>query len=495
MSERAGRDQTAVALVLIASLLATIPVWIPAFPPMTDLPQHAAQVALLRAIQSPDFPFASLFQINWFTPYWFGHLLIYALVPLAGMVGALKLVIAGSLVGLSWAATVLMKETGTDRRWALLTIPGMYGFSYQWGFLSFIVAAPLGVYVVALAFRQARDPRPRRAAALALLSLVLFFSHALAWAFFGAIAGLILLSSATTLAMAVRLVAPLMVVFPLVLLWVPRMLAHPVGAKPMDWMFGWYRLPGTITWMFGYPSSAFAVLAALVIAALPLAAGGTFRRSRAWIPLVVCVAALAFAPYEVLGTSFVFPRFAWFLLPFYFIAFDAPRRRDWPRWTWPACLIVAVSWIGVVTMQVRHYQKESATFGSVLAAMAPGQRAVWFAFEPYSSFADAPPYLHFGSWYTALKGGLTEPSMAAVQTTAVWYKPEHLPAIRPIDFEWHPSSFDWKTMGGAQYRYFVARSSTDPGPLISRGATCEVRLTYHVDDWWLYERDPACRAR
>ena len=101
MSEPTTRDSGAVGLVVTTSLLATIPVWIPALPPMTDLPQHAAQVALLRAIQSADFPFTSLFQINWFTPYWFGHLLIYALVPLAGMVGALKLVITGGLEAIS----------------------------------------------------------------------------------------------------------------------------------------------------------------------------------------------------------------------------------------------------------------------------------------------------------------------------------------------------------------------------------------------------------
>ena len=489
-----GRDSKSVSLVVTTGLLATIAVWLPAFPPMTDLPQHAAQVALLRAVRSADFPYASLFQVNWFTPYLLGHLLIYVLVPLVGMVGALKLVIAGALAAMPWATTTLMKETDTDCRWALLTIPGMYGFSYQLGFLNFIVAAPLGVYFVALALRHAREPQRRRAVALAILTLVLFFSHALVCAFFGTIAFLVLLSTAKTGTMAIRRVIPLMVVVPFILLWIPRVLAHPLGGSPMSWLLGWYRLPGSLIWTLGQPINAAMLLVGLALVALPLVAGGRLRPVKAWIPFLVCVATLAFAPIKVLGTAFVFPRFAWLLLPFYFVAFDPPHPQGWPRWVWPACLVVVGTWISVVVTNVRRYDKESAPFANVLTTMEPGQRAVWFAIEPDSAFA-AAPYLHFGSRYTALRGGLVDPSMASAHTTAVSYKPEYQPAIQAVSFELHPASFDWKKMGASQYRYFFARSSTDPGPLISRNAPCALHLTYHADQWWLYERDAICPDR
>src|SRR5262249_12558452 len=132
-------------MLVAASLLATIPVWIPTFPPMTDLPQHGAQIALLREMLQPGFAFASYFSLNWFTPYLFGYLLVYVLVPIPGMVAACKLVISLALMALPLSTALVMTETGTDRRWALLAIPAMYGFSYQWGFLNFLVAAPIGL--------------------------------------------------------------------------------------------------------------------------------------------------------------------------------------------------------------------------------------------------------------------------------------------------------------------------------------------------------------
>ena len=116
-------------ILLAASILATIPVWIPTFPPMTDLPQHGAQIALLREMLHPQqFAFAGDFDINWFTPYLFGYMLAYVLVPLIGIVAAIKTVVSLALVALPLSTALIMRETGTDRRWALLAIPAMYGF-------------------------------------------------------------------------------------------------------------------------------------------------------------------------------------------------------------------------------------------------------------------------------------------------------------------------------------------------------------------------------
>jgi hypothetical protein len=57
---------------LLACLLCGLPVWLPHFPPMVDLPQHAAQISLLLNMGNPDFPFSDQFQLNLFTPYLLG---------------------------------------------------------------------------------------------------------------------------------------------------------------------------------------------------------------------------------------------------------------------------------------------------------------------------------------------------------------------------------------------------------------------------------------
>src|SRR5690606_13941411 len=162
----AGRTRATLAL---ASALATTPVWMVTFPPMVDLPQHAAQVALLSEVGNPDFPLGSLFELNWFTPYLLGYLLIHALTLLIGLVPAVKTVVALALAALPLTTALLLRETGADTRWALLVIPTLYGFTYQWGLLNFLVAAPVGLVFLAIAIRHSRHPTRRTALALGLL--------------------------------------------------------------------------------------------------------------------------------------------------------------------------------------------------------------------------------------------------------------------------------------------------------------------------------------
>ncbi len=176
-----GAQKREMLLLIAASLLATIPVWMASFPPMVDLPEHAAQIALLRNLHNPGFPFANLFWVNWFTPYLLGYMLVYTFTPLLGIVTATKFVVAVAVAAVPVATALLARETGADRYWALLTIPAMYGFSYSWGFLNFLVAAPIGLLFLAMFMRHTRKPSLRSSAYVALFSILLFFSHALTY--------------------------------------------------------------------------------------------------------------------------------------------------------------------------------------------------------------------------------------------------------------------------------------------------------------------------
>ena len=92
-------------LFLLACLLCGMPVWLPQFPPMVDLPQHAAQVVLLLNLDKPGFPFSELFHLNLFTPYLLGYGLIAAFTPVLGIVAACKLIIwlaLAALIGVLW---------------------------------------------------------------------------------------------------------------------------------------------------------------------------------------------------------------------------------------------------------------------------------------------------------------------------------------------------------------------------------------------------------
>jgi hypothetical protein len=383
--------------------------------------------------------------------------------------------------------------------------------------LNFLVAAPLGLVFVWLMLRQARRATTAGAIALAAMIVVLFFCHALICVFFGFIAGCILLASGKSIPSAVLRVLPLTAVLPAVLLWTLRATTQRIAMWPSEWDlnwvttsdpyynfiarwtmtdgWGWGRTAGFFPRLLGAQPGVLSTLFGVAIFALPfLARQRVTRRLTIWLPFVVCVAVLLVGPGFFYGTDFIFQRFTVFALPLFLILLEPRPGRATPSWTWPACAALVAGWITVVSMNAIAYEAEAAGFDEILARMEPGQRALSFAFERDSEGTIAPPFLHFPAWYSAVKRGVVDPSGAASMATPVLYRPDRRPVARPLGFEWMPAMFDWPLFRGEQYRYFIARAPIDFGPWMFRHATCNTRLVYHVNHWWLYEKDPACFA-
>src|SRR5688572_21731118 len=77
--------------------------------PLVDLPQHAAQLSIFVHYDDPAWGFREQFELNWGTPYVLLYVLARPLVPLFGIVGALHVVIAASIVGFALATYQLVR--------------------------------------------------------------------------------------------------------------------------------------------------------------------------------------------------------------------------------------------------------------------------------------------------------------------------------------------------------------------------------------------------
>lgn len=509
-----ARHRQALALAAL-SAAATIPVWIPPYPPMADLAQHAAQVQLLRSLHDPSFPFASLFHVNWFTPYLVGYLCVYALVPLLGIVAACKAVVALSLAAIPLGTRLVMKETGADPRWAPLTVLGLFGFSYRWGLLNFIVATPLGLLFLYLVMRHLRAPRWTSGIELALMAVGLFFCHALICAFFCLLVGVYALFSLRDVRRVVLRLAPLAVVLPLAWLWSRGAAANWLAQVPVFWdlgwlttgepyygltlpgrvhtVIGWGRLAGLIPRMLGVQPTVPFIGLGLFVLALPLLAGARpLRRPAVLLIPVVCLAALFLLPSILFGNSYTYQRFTVFLLPFYLATLgprsSSPRARILGR----AVPIVAAGWIALMSAQAVAFRDESRGFGAVLQSMEPGQRVLGLSFEWQGRGSIAPSFLHFPAWYSAERQGVTDPSFAVSYAPMVQYREGRVPRAGILGFEWQPEKFEWSYHDGRGYRYFLARAFEDPGPFLQRTAPCALRLRAHKGAWWVYEWEGSC---
>lgn len=487
-------------LLAAASLLATIPVWLASYPPMVDLPQHAAQIALLHNLQDRGFRFASLFRVNWFTPSLLGYMAVYVLAPLFGIVAACKLVIAAALVGLPATTALLIRETGGDGYWALLTIPAMYGFSYTWGFFNFVVAVPIGLLFLIFVMRHMREPGWRSFVYLGVFSALLFFGHAVACVFFGAIVCAYALVETRSLRKAVLALLPTATMVPLMLVWYLRARSDPGTQKPVVWDLGWMRsvdphaLGGRLTGFFprllGLRPSAFCLIAGACWFVLPLLAGARpSKRVAVWIPLAVCVLALLFAPTTAFSGWAISHKLTVFALPFFLLTL---QRSDHERLAWRAATIfLLIAWIILTSTKVIRYDAETKGFEQILARMEPNERVLSLMFLKDSEVSPAPVFLHFPAWYSAEKKGVVDMSFAVFPIEPVRYRAS-VPPPDPIVSEWHPQTFRWHEWRGGQYRYFVVHAPVDLGYRLFAWAPCPVRLVTRSDNWWLYEKDSPC---
>lgn len=527
-------------VLFAASLLATIPVWIATYPPMTDLPQHAAQVTLLRALHDPHFAYANLFQTNWLTPYLSGYLLIYVLAPIVGIVFACKIVISLALAALPLSTALVIGETGIDTYWALLAIPALYGINYHWGLLNFIVATPAGMIFLWLMKRHLRAPGLKSLLFLALLINALFFCHALICLFFGMIAAGCTLLEKKTFKDRMKCLAPLAAVLPVMGLWFLKASASPlVSHRSIGWDLGWFnvtpqdyyafaswasrpqpgwgRVTGFFSRLLGTRPDVLWDAYGIVLFALPFLAGlRPSRRLKAWLPFLLCVGALLLMPNFAFDASFLYARFTVFALPFWLMALEpaptaVPKKKTRTRklkreqghpaaWltkgrivaTAATCLVVL--WITVVSVYALQFNSAVKGFDEVLARMEPGQRALSLMPERENEVAIAPAFIHFAAWYAAQKSGVVDPSFANGVVALVIYRPGRSPAL-PHDFEWNAGEFQWQRNEGESYRYFVVHWPEDVGPILFHDATCPVHLRYQENHWWLYEKDPGCPAK
>lgn len=161
----------------VCVLLVGLPFLVTSFPPITDLPQHVAQVRLfIDAWNDPS----SLYRIQWQTPYSLVYALLGAIWAVASPldVGRYGMLVIGGLWAL--AAHGLAARRGRPLEAAVLATPLFFNHATYWGFYNFLLGWPLFVLWLLLVAKRRETPfRPRDAIFYLGTATLLFFTHAL----------------------------------------------------------------------------------------------------------------------------------------------------------------------------------------------------------------------------------------------------------------------------------------------------------------------------
>lgn len=470
-------------------VLAVVPLWISRQLPAVDMAQHAAQVAAMHEIWAGNEMFTRVFEINWFTPYLLGYALLYVLSLVLPVAIATQILVSIALILMPVLTGRLLREVGADERWKWLAIPASFSLAFYWGFLTFMLAVPIGLYFLIASVRFSGAPSLRGGITIAVFGTFLFFCHAIALCFVSLLAlGYVCSTGWRNLRTLLLKMVPFTAPLPLIVTWL--LVTYQSEGQAQVSTTLWEPLHTRIVMLLEQLAGLdvfWSMLLVPVVAAvllLPPLGGSTLsKRLERWVPLVICLAAFFMLPSTWLNTGFIFDRLGVFVVPLWLMLWDPPatpsRRADW------AAILVPILWTLANTARFAAFGKETEPFRHLLAHMEPGRTVAAMVADAYSPLFGAPVYMHFPGWYQVTGRGVVDFNFGDFYVQPVRYRRDAGPRMNER-LAWYPFAFRWDLNGGDKYDYFVIKSDVDVSVAIFKERRGSVELVAHEGWWWLY---------
>ena len=480
--------------VIVTAILASL-VFTTDYLPGVDIPQHAGQLAAFYAVEHGTFPFGNLFRINWFNPYWIGYACILLIHTFLGLSTSIKIVAWLALVALPLSVSYTLKAYKTDPRLCLLVLPTLFGFSFQWGFLNFYIAAPLAIFFLGFFYKSLNDTSKNTLIAIGLFINVIFFAHALIWAFTMAASFLLCLLT-TSIGWEKRKLKIYSMLSSLILfvLWyrntVPSSIHGMYGLVIMD--YGIDRFYGVLNSIGLRDKKTNLILLSLIFLA-PGFFGYSFSRVKEkYIPLALVLMIMIFVPSEILDIAFLYQRFSIFLIPSYLLVIerthDNQRKKSYVKYAFILYGTTLILFYWIMWGEFLEFQQESKGFTAILEQMKPNQRVLMLEVNNQCNCFNAPVFLHFPVWYQANKNGMVDFNTGVAYSALMRLKHVDTPANIP-GIEWNPLMFNYSFFRPDIYSYYIVRSHPAFLGYLFRNSHQHVHLIQERNGWWLYKND------
>lgn len=478
-------------LFAIVAVAAVVPLWMSEFPPLVDLPQHAAQIAALHELLSGNSFYTHDLTINWFTPYLGGYLLLYLASTVLPLMVATKLLVSLAVIALPFVSGLLLRAMGGDERLKWLAIPAGYSFALYWGFFVYLVAVPVGLALACLTVSYEQSPTIKRSIGIAALSIALFFCHAMALGF-GALISLtyLLAKNFRNPLRLIRLSLPYAAPLPIIAIWMSHVIDTDVSVREAPFKPGTLqeKLVVLFTQFSGLDGASFGTSLALfaLTCLLPVLSGYRLsNKPERWLPMLVGLLVYLAFPSNAQNTAYLFHRLAVFLVPLWLIMWDPPQR--FRPVVFFAFLGMIGVWLAVNSSRFIGFARESASFSRVLDKAEPGKRMAGLMVCNSSPGFAYPVYLHFASWYQSEYRGIADRSFATAHPSLVRYRDVDAPRVAKR-ISWRPLAFRWNRDGGPSYDYFLVCAPEDLSARIFKDHANSVELVAQDLSWWLYRK-------
>jgi hypothetical protein len=480
--------------------------WLSTRPPLIDLPQHAGQIALLSDYFSGSSHWIDLVSPNFFTPYLTTYGLIFILHQIFSITISIKIVLSLCFLSFIGMCCALRKKFNGDPQLDWLFFIGYFGYAWTWGFISFLIATPIGLLAIWTYLRFLKTMNIANGALVILAGFALLASHGLMFGCFFVISSLMLVQNWCFNGLRLEKLLPLLL---LIFFGVMTALAtssaqsslssNGVELSSIIWDYDLLlRLQEFLTYPFDQ-SLRNGIPIAIVMLVMPFLLKSRFcsYKSPAFIPFIVLVSIFFLGPTFALKTQYLYQRFAIFLFPFFaffFIAIESQRKFTYLERILSLvakALLIGCVWFQFWTysLEARSFSKESAPFEAMIKKMNPHERALYL---PINAESDAQNrdniYLHYGQWYQAEKGGFVDFNFAWFPVVIMRFNQNESSPIK-LGFEWEPIKFNWQKDNGELFKYFIVKSKKviDPADLF-KGAACIPTRIFFEQEWQLFEK-------
>jgi hypothetical protein len=517
--ERAIRQQpleAALALVAIAVSLYVVvaPLAAVRYPPITDLPFHAAHTSALRHYADPSWHFREQFELHPIAvPYLSMYAIGAALMLLLPAVTATKIAGGIMLALLPAGLAVLLCGMKRSPLGALACLGLVWCSLTNWGFLNFMGALGLFAMAIGWALLQLRRPSRLRALALALTLVALFFTHIFRFPFgLAAVVGTVVVM-APALRRFRPIVLPMLPSLGLLAAWLvvrPKELGPAFGPLSVHWE----RLPEFARVLFGSfndPAEQAAVdrwvrILAIVFA-LSAVAWLVERRPLSqppawwWFPLgatlIPLCCALVFLglflvlPMQMGAWWYVYPREATATAFISLAAFPSLPRAIWLRTPVVGALaFAALAMTRVVVANYRAFEPSTQDYYAITRELPQAPKLLYLVFDHSGSTRTTTPYIHLPAYVQAERGGWLSFHFAVWGASPLGYRSPDardavVPPKTPLRWEWTPQVFRVNTHG-TFFDWFLVRQRSSPDGLFRDAPSIE--RVDHRGMWWLYRR-------
>lgn len=488
---------------ILLSFLVIIFLWISDYPPMIDLPQHAAQVSTFISLINQTSSWSEIVEINYLTPYWIGYGPWIALCLIFDVITAFKILVSSLFVLYVLSIRSVFRKINAPLELSILAIPLFFGFSYQWGFLTFIAAIPIGMLLLNFSTQSIKKQISLKFITIfTTLGFILFLSHILVFVFFCLITFIYrVLSIAREKALVKKSIISLSVSY---LFFSLILIGYLKSNDPLSGLYSYgdnfyiYSSgENRFLELFILPWSGSLVkeLNALIFSACMILTPFILRYklskdNRKYIPFAISIVLWFSLPHFISNTFFIYQRYSIFIFIFYFMIFEKHDHTGISKSFNKNIFIVALAFLITYNplVNIWFFSKETKSFERLISNLPENKRALSLIFDTYGLTIRNPAvYVHFPLWYQAQKNGFVDFNFAWFNPQIIRFKPSKAPEVKP-SFEWQPQNHVFIEHCDI-YDLIILRTTTNDAPPKITLSNCSFSMKANSQTWYAYERD------